>query len=138
MMFGSMQILPVLGELNAAFGGKTPRINSDHGPTFAPGTSLGPALADVLDSSHEELRYLLNAYLEMLPGSMRESLRSIIHYALTQDPQVLLNFAWAPSYDFEMTIWEMVEPAPAQSGVTILLKGRYPDHASRFAPAAAS
>jgi hypothetical protein len=137
MMFANRQILPVLGELNAAFGGKTPLMNADHSPAFASGQPLGPALANVLQD--EELKYLLNAYIGMLPGSFQESLRSIIHYALSQDPQVLLNFAWAPGYDFEMSIWEMVEPAPAQNGITILLKGRYPDHDSRFAaPAAAS
>ena len=71
-------------------------------------------------------------YVAMMPRGFQESLRAILHYALTSEPRVLLNFSWAPAYDFEMTIWEMPEPPPAHTGMTILLKGRYPDEGTRF------
>jgi hypothetical protein len=132
MMFG-LQLLPVLGELNAAFGGKHPTVSADNFKAFSPGAELGPALLSVLDSKHEELNGLLNAYVGMMPRGFQESLRAIIYYALSSEPRVLLNFSWAPAYDFEMTIWEMVEPPPAHTGMTILLKGRYPDEGTRFA-----
>jgi hypothetical protein len=132
MMFG-LQLLPVLGELNAAFGGKYPKVGTEHFKSFRPGADLGPALVSVMSPEHEELNGLLHAYISMMPRGFQESLRSIIHYALSSDPRVLLNFSWAPGYDFEMTIWEMVEPAPAHTGMTILLKGRYPDEGTRFA-----
>ncbi len=132
MMFG-LQLLPVLGELNAAFGGKHPTVSAEHRKAFGPGEDLGQALLGVMNPAHKELNGLLHAYVSMMPRGFQESLRAIIHYALSSDPRVLLNFSWAPAYDFEMTIWEMVEPAPAHTGMTILLKGRYPDEGTRFA-----
>ena len=134
MMFGK-QVLPVLGELNSGFGGKKPKVGKDKHKAFEPGNDLAKGLSSVMDPAHEELNKLLEAYVSMMPRSHQEALRSIIHYALTSEPQVLLNFSWAPGYDFEMTIHEMVEPAPFQSGVSIALKGRYPDHDTRFATA---
>lgn len=132
MMFG-LQLLPVLGELNRAFGGKNPAVSTEHFKAFGPGQELGPALLRVLDPKNEELNGLLNAYVSMMPRGFQESLRAILYYALSSEPRVLLNFSWAPAYDFEMTIWEMPEPAPAHTGMTILLKGRYPDEGTRFA-----
>jgi hypothetical protein len=132
MMFG-LQLLPVLGELNAAFGGKHPTVSTESFKAFSPGEELGPALVSVMNSKHEELNGLLQAYVAMMPRGFQESLRAIVYYALSSEPRVLLNFSWAPAYDFEMTIWEMPEPAPAHTGMTILLKGRYPDEGTRFA-----
>ena len=131
MMLGNA-LLPVLGELNAAFGGQHPSVGAVQGHAFAPGTSLGKSLASVLGGSQPQLNAMLEAYVATMPGGFQESLRAIIHYALTSTPQVMLTFAWAPAYDFELTIWEIVEPPPAQSGITILLRGRYPDHADRY------
>lgn len=132
MMFG-LQLLPVLGELNCAFGGKNPTVSAANFKAFSPGQELGPALVSVMNSKHEELNGLLQAYVAMMPRGFQESLRAIVYYALSSEPRVLLNFSWAPAYDFEMTIWEMPEPAPAHTGMTILLKGRYPDEGTRFA-----
>jgi hypothetical protein len=134
MMFGK-QVLPVLGELNSGFGGKKPKVGKERRKDFEPDKHLGKALAGVMDPANQELNELLSGYISMMPRSQQEALRAIIYYALSSEPQVLLNFSWAPGYDFEMTIHEMVEPAPFQSGVSIALKGRYPDHDTRFAAA---
>jgi hypothetical protein len=132
MMFGK-EVLPVLAELNSSFGGKNPKIGPDKKELFGPRQDLAKALTRVMDSDYEELGDLLAAYISAMPGGFREALRSIIYYALSSEPQVLLNFSWAPAYDFEMTIWEIVEPAPFHSGITIALKGRYPDEGTRYA-----
>lgn len=134
MMFKN-PLLPILGELNAAFGGTSPTIGQDQRAHFAPGKELGPALVSLLNPEKEDLNQLLAAYISMMPGGFQETLRSVIHYALGPDPQVLLNFSWAPSYDFELTMWEIVEPPEHNSAIHLLLKGRYPDHDARF-PAA--
>jgi hypothetical protein len=133
VMFAGKQILPVLGELNAAFGGKNPTVSPENFKAFSHGEPLGPALVRVLGSKHEELNGLLQAYVAMMPRGFQESLRAILYYALSSEPRVLLNFSWSPGYDFEMTIWEMVEKAPLHSGITIALKGRYPDEGTRYA-----
>ncbi len=134
VMFGQ-QVLPVLGELNAAFGGVQPTVTAEHCGAFEPGQCLGPALASVLHPSLGELTGLLAAYVGAMPPAIQETLRSVIHYALTSSPQVLLNFSWTPGYEFEVTICEIVEPAPMQSGVSILLKSRYPNEIAALAPA---
>jgi hypothetical protein len=129
-MMKKKQLLPVLGALNAAFGGMEPRVTKRDSARFAPGEPLGRALASVLPSQHPELNQLLEAFVATIPLGIQRSLLAIIYHALTSERQVLLNFAWAPAYDFELTIWETVEPEPAHSGMSILLKSRYPDDPS--------
>jgi hypothetical protein len=135
VMFGK-EVLPVLGELNSHFGGEKPKVGPRELKFFGPDEDLGRALASVMDLDDKELKNLLAAYISAMPRSHQVALRSIIHYALSSKPQVLLNFSWAPAYDFEMTIWEMVEPEPFHSGITIALRGRYPDHGTRYAATA--
>jgi hypothetical protein len=62
----------------------------------------------------------LAAYLNALPGSFRESLSSVLRYALENKPYKPLTFAWAPAYDFEMSIWE------SPCGITVMYRSRYP------------
>ena len=131
MMLGN-QLLPALSKLNTAFGGD-PSPVQEHATQFELGKKLGPALGGVLKPSAPELGNLLEAYVATVPPAFQEAIRAIIHYALTAKPRALITFAWAPAYDFELNIWEIVEPAPASPGITILLKSRYPDHAERFA-----
>jgi hypothetical protein len=132
-MMIDLEIFPVLGELNAAFGGARPTVKADQASLFAPGKPVGPALATALGQKEAQLSSLLATFISAMPGALQESLRATLHYALTAEPRSLINFAWAPSYDFELNIWEAVEPAPHPSGITILLKSRYPDHKERFA-----
>lgn len=83
---------------------------------FAPGQPLDAGL--LLEAG--PLRDNFQGYLDRLPGGMREMLRGLIHYALSASPPVPITFAWAPGYEFELSVWQ-----PA-CGVTVLLKGRYP------------
>jgi hypothetical protein len=136
MMFGN-PLLPVLGKLNAAFGGASPTVGHEELARFAPGEELGPALASILGGDDGDLNALLAAYVGTMPPSFREALRAVIYSALDRSTQALLNFSWAPAYDFELTIWEIVEPPPHASGVHILIRGRYPDHDERFGGPAA-
>jgi hypothetical protein len=132
-MMLDLEIFPVLGELNAAFGGARPIVSADQAGLFAPGRPLGPSLAQALGHTEAQFTSLLATFISAMPGALQESLRATLHYALTSKPRSLINFAWAPSYDFELNIWEAVEPAPHPSGITILVKSRYPDHKTRFA-----
>ena len=133
VMITGKQVLPVLAELNSGFGGVHPRVSTAERGRFEPGNELGPALASVLNPANNELNQLLALYVSTIPRGFQEALRSIVYYALSSEPRVLLNFSWAPAYDFELTIWEMVEKEPAYSGMSIALKGRYPDDGTRFA-----
>ncbi len=132
MVMRGQELLPVLGELNAAFGGTQPTATAVQSHLFAAGKPLGEALASVL-KPHQARNEVLAEFVAAMPRGIQESLRSIIHYSLAAKPQVLLNFSWTPAYDFEVTLCEIVEEPPAHSGISILLKSRYPDHMARFA-----
>ncbi len=132
MMIGE-EIFPVLGELNGAFGGANPSVGPEFAAHFAPGKALGPALESAMaHRGQQRLSQLLTLFVGAMPGALQESLRATLHYALSQSPPARINFAWAPSYDFELNIWEAVEPKPHPAGITVLLKSRYPDHKERF------
>ena len=53
-------------------------------------------------------------------------LRSIIHHALSTTPPTQVTFAWAPGYDFEMTVWQAPDTKTTKGGITVLVKSRYP------------
>lgn len=84
---------------------------------FSPGSRLQ---AERMIDADPKLTAAFQAYLDRLPGSFSDAIRGVIHYALTQRPPKPITFAWAPSYDYELNIWE-----PA-CGITVLLKSRYP------------
>lgn len=127
MVMQSVQLLPMLGDLNHAFGltNIDARVNGREG--FAPGQCVGTNLADIIAKPGDATNQMFRLFVQLLPGGIRESMRSIIYYCLQSEPPVLISFAWAPAYDYELTVWEAVEPAPLISGVTLLLKTRYPD-----------
>lgn len=127
MVMQNVQLLPMLGDLNHAFSLKyiDSRVKGRKG--FAPGQCVGTNLANIIAEPGCDTNKMFRLFIQLLPGGIRESMRSIIYYCLQSRPPVLINFAWAPAYDYELTVWEAVEPAPLRSGITLLLKTRYPD-----------
>jgi hypothetical protein len=85
--------------------------------TFAPGKPLDLSFAAEPDSA---LQKLWNRWVKTMPPAIQETLRGVIHTALSASPPRLVTFAWAPAYDFEVTVWD------APCGITVLIKGRYP------------
>ena len=79
----------------------------------------------------------LVSYFDTIPGSLQEIFRATIYYALSTNPPTLVTFAWAPSYDFEMTTWQAPDTRETQGGITVLLKSRYPTDAHPIAKRAA-
>lgn len=60
------------------------------------------------------------------PLGMREAVRAAIYASLTRDQRVPITFAWAPGYDYELSIWEAAGSEKSLGGMTILMKSRYP------------
>jgi hypothetical protein len=86
---------------------------------FRPGQSLDVRLLEGLPHG---LGQAFQAYFDSLPGSLRETLRSVIYYALTtEDGPIPITFSWVPAYDAALTIWEM----PCAT-ITVLIQSRYP------------
>lgn len=79
-----------------------------------------------LTDESDTFKAAMQAYIDRLPGSFKESLRSTIYYALRRKKPVTFN--WIPGYDFELQMWE------PSCGVTVLLKGRYPDDPDPYKP----
>jgi hypothetical protein len=92
---------------------------------FAPGKPLREGLKLVLKGKPAVFRFLL-PYVEELPASFRETLRNLVHFALSTKPPTTITFSWAPAYDYELTIWDAPDTARTKGGITVLLKGRYP------------
>jgi len=113
------------GYLNTAFG----RDNIDgivgNRDAFAPGKKLSAALGTVFDT-HKALFKALVPYVDGLPVIFQENLRSTIFHALSTTPPTQITFAWAPGYDYELTIWQAPDTSATRGGITVLLKSRYP------------
>lgn len=116
----------VLNDLNQAFGKDGIARLAISRDAFAPGKQLG---AGLVVQKGTPLYDAWQAYLGQLPGSFQETLRSIIHYALSTAPPTQITFAWAPSYDYEVTIWHAPDTAATKGGITVLVKSRYPSDA---------
>ena len=84
---------------------------------FAPGKALDLSFAAPAGSA---LQKVWVRYIKSMPPVIQETLRGAIHQALSASPPRLVTFAWAPAYDFEITLWD------APCGITVLIRSRYP------------
>jgi hypothetical protein len=90
---------------------------------FAPGRSLDLTFLLPADSPlHEPW----SRYLGQAPGAFLEALRGVLHYAVSHDPPIPVTFAWAPGYDFELSLWQAADTRMTRGGITVLVKSRYP------------
>jgi hypothetical protein len=90
---------------------------SQHREAFEPGKKLDAGLILAADDPG---RRVFQLYLDRLPEAIRDTVRNLIHGALSNTPPTPITFAWAPAYDYEMTIWQ------AECGITVLFRSRYP------------
>lgn len=126
----------LVGELNAGFGKEQIFRTSELREGFAPGQPLHLALAGLAAEPNSVEHRKFAAFVQRAPGGIQETLRSTIYYALGTSPPTLVTFAWAPAYDYEMTIWQAPDTAETLGGITVLLKSRYPDDKHPLADAA--
>jgi hypothetical protein len=121
----------ILADLNHAFSAERIAQSAARRDSVAPGAALAAALAPlgVGATAAAPLRRALADYVEALPKSFQEALRGIVHFALSTDPATPVTFAWAPGYDFELTLWHAPDTRATRGGITVLLKSRYPSDA---------
>jgi hypothetical protein len=65
-------------------------------------------------------------YLGKMPPSFQEVFRSIVYHSLSTEPPTPITFAWAPGYDYELSLWQSPDTPPTKGGITLLMKSRYP------------
>jgi len=70
------------------------------------------------------------AELEFISGWPRGQLAAVsgaVRACLAQTPRMPITFAWAPAYDYEISIWESAGVEGSLRGeMTILFRSRYP------------
>jgi hypothetical protein len=113
----------VLSYLNIAFSRDNIQQLVDKRENWAPGQSLGQG---AVIKEGTRLHALWIEYLGKMPPSFQEVIRSILYHALSSDPPTPITWAWAPGYDYELSIWQSPDTPPTKGGITILMKSRYP------------
>ncbi len=84
----------MLHKLNNRFGIDEIARTAKLADAFAPGKQLN---ADVVLRKSAAFYKSLQAFVEKMPGSMRESVRGVIYHALTSKPAKAIVFSWAES-----------------------------------------
>ena len=105
----------VLSDLNVAFSRERIKALAARAADFAPGSD--PIKAGHLTEEGTVLHRALDGYIGSLPGAF---------HVLTADPPIPVTFAWAPGYDFELTVWHVPDAPTTRGGITVLIKSRYP------------
>jgi hypothetical protein len=113
----------VLSYLNVAFSKDNIVELATKRENFAPGRALAQG-AVVKEGTR--LHKLWTDYLAKMPPSFQETFRAIVYHALSTEPPTPITWAWAPGYDYELSIWQSPDTPPTKGGITILMKSRYP------------
>jgi hypothetical protein len=93
---------------------------------WGPGKSLSE-IAREARTAPPELLMAWASFLETMPVAIQETIRAVAYAALSAVPPVEVTFAWAPSYDFEVTVWQAPDTKATKGGITVLIRSRYPD-----------
>ena len=92
---------------------------------FQPGA--GATLVDGFLRSGADLDEATQAFVRTWPTALQAALQAAIFENLNRKGSVPITFAWAPGYDYELSMWDVRDTAETAGGITVLLKSRYPD-----------
>ena len=109
--------------MNVAFGAE--RIGDLDPATFTPGDGATTLSAAFVEAG-VELDDATRSYMDTWPSGIQAAVRATLHENLARDGRVPVTFAWAPGYDFEVTIWDVRDSSETVGGITVLFKSRYP------------
>lgn len=108
---------------NASFGPQG--IQEMDAEVLAPGSEA--TFSEALVRSGVDLDAATAAFVDRWPTGIQAAVRAVLADNLRRDGTVPVTFAWAPGYDFEVSIWDVRDTAETVGGITILFKSRYPD-----------
>jgi hypothetical protein len=117
----------LFGDLNKAFSRDAIGALVAEKEAFAPGKPLAAGV--VVKAGRMQKPWL--AYIDQMPKSIQESVRGVIYHALSSNPPIQVTFAWAPGYDYELTIWDVPDNKKTRGGITVLIKSPYPGDRSK-------
>jgi hypothetical protein len=110
--------------MNVAFGAE--QIGGLDPAPFAPGGDGAETLSEAFVRSGVELEDATREYVDGWPSALQAAVRATIFENLARDGRVPITFAWAPGYDYELTIWDVRDSSETAGGITVLFKSRYP------------
>ena len=121
----------IVSELNNAFSRHNINKLVPHRDLFAPNKPLGSA--GIIVQKGSENYKLWQQYLGNIPPSIRKTIQQVIYHALDPKSPTPINWAWAPGYDYEVTLWDVPDNAVTNTpgGITILIKSSYPKEGSK-------
>jgi hypothetical protein len=114
----------ILGQLNHAFSAENISRLAERRDAFAPGR---PFVSGLIVGRDMALQRHWETYLNQIPKSIQEAILGVIRTSLSTTPPTPIVFAWAPGYDYELTIWQAPDTRTSRGGITLLIKSRYPD-----------
>jgi hypothetical protein len=114
----------ILGQLNHAFSKENIQKLADRREAFEPGR---PFVSGLIVGRDMALQKHWETYLNQIPKAIQEAIVGVIRQALSTSPPTPIVWAWAPGYDYELTIWQAPDTRTSRGGVTLLIKSRYPD-----------
>lgn len=89
-------------------------------------TSIHPSLSDVFVRAGAELAPATRRYVDSWPTALQAAVKAVLEENLSREGTVPVTFAWAPGYDYEVTIWDVRDTTETAGGITILFRSRYP------------
>lgn len=110
--------------MNVAFGAD--RIGDLDPAPFAPGGDGAATLSEAFVQAGVELDEATQRYVDGWPSALVAAVRATIHENLARGGRVPITFAWAPGYDYEVTVWDVRDTSETAGGITMLFKSRYP------------
>ena len=81
----------------------------------------GSRLSDLLPTRVAQLAPAIDA----LPPAIHDGIRAVIRSGVMR--RLPITFAWAPGYDYRLSVWDVATTESSRGGLTILVETRYPD-----------
>lgn len=119
--------MPMLNSLasnfNAQFLPTTIALTASKAAFFAPGK---PLKADFVYPSNTAYHAALTGYLTVMPGTVKETIRATIYYALTQTPPVGITFVWTTAPQFAASVAQNPPTRTGDGAITLFVQGPFP------------
>jgi hypothetical protein len=124
LSFAMPRMQTAVSAMNVAFGAE--RIGDMDAAPFAPGGDGAETLSGAFVASGVDLDGATVDYIDGWPSALQALVRAAIFENLVRDGRVPITFAWAPGYDYEVTVWDVRDSTETAGGMTVLFKSRYP------------
>jgi hypothetical protein len=96
---------------------------AEHAAAFAPGRSLRFDLIYPAGSPQHEA---VSAYFKVMPGSVKDAIRNVFYYALTQTPPVGVTLVWTTAAQFAASVAQYPPTSEGDGAIVLSVTGPFP------------